>query len=231
MKGVFRILSRLIDSIVCGSSPCIKSTTNIAMSQRPLPRDRRLLKDSWPGPPESYQQLYILRDVEILLLPSQASNPSFLKHKYIPPKFLTSWNNISSLINSDIWQNVPKKTPILKPHTHASTYASLRQLCSEHHKNAEQCLSPREVPGVSMMRRPGSLSSNSLPFRNVSVRLWMASIGTYVAPICWVIPPASPSCTFVRLMLSSSFVLPAPTTLSHKPHLNGMTEKNAGTLS
>lgn len=49
MKGVFRSFRRFMDSIVCGSSPCIKSTTKIAMSQRPLPRDRKLLNDSCPA--------------------------------------------------------------------------------------------------------------------------------------------------------------------------------------
>ena len=44
MKGVLRCLSRLIDSIVCGSSPCIMSTTRIAMSHSEEPRLRRLLK-------------------------------------------------------------------------------------------------------------------------------------------------------------------------------------------
>lgn len=39
----------LRDSIVCGSRPCIRSITKIAISQRDDPRDRRLLKDSWPG--------------------------------------------------------------------------------------------------------------------------------------------------------------------------------------
>ena len=49
MNGVLRILSRLMDSMVCGSRPCMRSTTRTAMSHRPDPRDRRLENDSWPG--------------------------------------------------------------------------------------------------------------------------------------------------------------------------------------
>ncbi len=48
-------------------------------------------------------------------------------------------------------------------------------------------------PGVSMMRRPGSLSgffSNSGTILHCSC---ITAIGTFVAPICCVIPPASPS--------------------------------------
>ena len=48
-NGVFRIFSSPMDSNVCGSSPCMMSTTRMAMSHRPEPRDRRLVKDSWPG--------------------------------------------------------------------------------------------------------------------------------------------------------------------------------------
>jgi hypothetical protein len=61
-----------------------------------------------------------------------------------------------------------------------------------------------------MIRRPGSLRSSrvSLPLCKGSVRFWRASAGTYVAPICCVMPPASPSCTLVRRTLSSNFVLP-----------------------
>lgn len=49
MKGVLRILRRLMDSMVCGSRLCMRSTTRTAMSHRLLPRERRLLKDSWPA--------------------------------------------------------------------------------------------------------------------------------------------------------------------------------------
>jgi len=45
-NGVFFDLSKLIDSRVWGSSPCIISTTKIAISQSDEPRERKLLKDS-----------------------------------------------------------------------------------------------------------------------------------------------------------------------------------------
>jgi hypothetical protein len=49
MKGVLRSLSRLMDSMVCCSRPCIRSTMSTAMSHSPEPRARRLVNDSWPG--------------------------------------------------------------------------------------------------------------------------------------------------------------------------------------
>jgi hypothetical protein len=49
MNGVFLLLRRFKDSIVCGSNPCIISTTRIAISQREEPLLRRLLNDSCPG--------------------------------------------------------------------------------------------------------------------------------------------------------------------------------------
>ena len=49
MKGVLRSLSRPSDSSVCGSRPCMMSTTRMAMSHSPEPRERRLVNDSWPG--------------------------------------------------------------------------------------------------------------------------------------------------------------------------------------
>ena len=45
-KGVLRILSRLMDSMVCCSRPCIMSTTRMAMSHKLDPRDLRLENDS-----------------------------------------------------------------------------------------------------------------------------------------------------------------------------------------
>lgn len=39
----------------------------------------------------------------------------------------------------------------------------------------------------------------------------IASTGTIVAPICWVIPPASPSWTWVWRILSKIFVFPVST--------------------
>ena len=46
IKGVFFFFSRLIDSMVCGSNPCIISTTKTAISHKDEPRERRLLKDT-----------------------------------------------------------------------------------------------------------------------------------------------------------------------------------------
>ena len=54
MKGVFFCFSRLMDSMVWGSSPCMMSTTRIAMSHKLLPRDRRLVKDSCPTRPKPH---------------------------------------------------------------------------------------------------------------------------------------------------------------------------------
>lgn len=42
-NGVLRCFNILIDSMVCGSKPCVISTTKIATSQREEPRDLRLL--------------------------------------------------------------------------------------------------------------------------------------------------------------------------------------------
>lgn len=61
-------------------------------------------------------------------------------------------------------------------------------------------------PGVSITRSPGTLNLAS-DFSSLVLSL-IFSIGKYVAPICCVIPPASPSCTFVRRMQSSNLVLP-----------------------
>mmetsp|Transcript_26011 Transcript_26011/g.41791 ORF Transcript_26011/g.41791 Transcript_26011/m.41791 type:complete len:204 (-) Transcript_26011:331-942(-) len=65
-------------------------------------------------------------------------------------------------------------------------------------------------PGVSMTSRPGMLRSK-IPLVSCFVRSWMAVSGMNVAPICWVMPPASPSCTLVRRMLSKIFVFPVST--------------------
>ena len=48
-KGQRRWRSMFSDSMVCGSSRCMMSTTRIARSHRLLPRERRLWKHSWPG--------------------------------------------------------------------------------------------------------------------------------------------------------------------------------------
>mmetsp|Transcript_24788 Transcript_24788/g.81078 ORF Transcript_24788/g.81078 Transcript_24788/m.81078 type:complete len:320 (+) Transcript_24788:2947-3906(+) len=65
-------------------------------------------------------------------------------------------------------------------------------------------------PGVSMTSKPGTLSSKPSLSRS-SVRCSIAESGMKVAPICCVMPPASPSCTLVRRMLSKIFVLPVST--------------------
>lgn len=52
-------------------------------------------------------------------------------------------------------------------------------------------------------RAPGSRISNRLfAERSAAVRFSTDSAGMKVAPICCVMPPASPSCTLVRRMLS-----------------------------
>lgn len=49
MKGHFFSLSRLMDSSVCGSRPCMMSTTRMAMSHSELPRFLRLLQEPRGG--------------------------------------------------------------------------------------------------------------------------------------------------------------------------------------
>ena len=67
-------------------------------------------------------------------------------------------------------------------------------------------------PGVSMNRRPGE--SNVLSPSKGAHRALRMSAGTSVAPMCWVMPPASRSITDARASLprlrmwSSSEVLP-----------------------
>ena len=102
-----------MDSMVWGSSPCIRSITRIAMSQSEEPRERRFVKDSWPG--------------------------------------------------------------------------------------------------VSMTSRPGTLISKGSLSCMHCVCIISVSRGNCVAPICCVIPPASPSCTLVWRILSSSLVFPVST--------------------
>lgn len=53
----------------------------------------------------------------------------------------------------------------------------------------------------------------------------MASSGTKVAPICCVMPPASPSCTCVRRILSRILVLPVST--CPKTHTTGERRRSA----
>ena len=83
-------------------------------------------------------------------------------------------------------------------------------------------------PGVSITRRPGILYSCNPSLFKTAVFVLIASTGKYVAPICCVIPPASPSCTLVwricgessfhgltkgeeKYTLSNNFVLPVST--------------------
>mmetsp|Transcript_72830 Transcript_72830/g.170882 ORF Transcript_72830/g.170882 Transcript_72830/m.170882 type:complete len:219 (-) Transcript_72830:691-1347(-) len=60
-----------------------------------------------------------------------------------------------------------------------------------------------------MMSRPGTSSSKSSS--TFFVCSCSAMSGKNVAPICWVMPPASPSCTLVLRILSRSFVFPVST--------------------
>ena len=63
-------------------------------------------------------------------------------------------------------------------------------------------------PGVSMKSSPG-ISNGILNCFNISpARFWMLSFGRVVNEIFCVIPPASPSWTFVCRMLSSMDVFP-----------------------
>lgn len=61
-------------------------------------------------------------------------------------------------------------------------------------------------------QRPSSKPKSSSTFLVCSSS---AISGKKVAPICCVIPPASPSCTLVLRILSRSFVLPVSTCLGH----------------
>ena len=141
MNGVFLLFNRLIDSIVCGSRPCIRSTTRTATSQRPEPRERRLEKDSWPGV-------------------SMTSRPGRRRSSGAQRSIL------SPSLAFDDDDDAPSPSPPFPP-------------------------------------PPPSLSG--------AVLFTTASAGMYVAPICCVIPPASPSCTLVRRTLSSSLVFPVST--------------------
>ena len=63
-------------------------------------------------------------------------------------------------------------------------------------------------PGVSITNRPGSFTSKGWEACMDLVCASRVSLLNWVAPICWVIPPASPSCTLVCRILSRSLVLP-----------------------
>ncbi|BAA30196.1 133aa long hypothetical protein [Pyrococcus horikoshii OT3] len=62
-------------------------------------------------------------------------------------------------------------------------------------------------PGVSMKSKPGSLISAFQSLIRGPAIFLTTSIGTSVAPMCCVIPPASLAATFVFLILSSRVVL------------------------
>lgn len=63
-------------------------------------------------------------------------------------------------------------------------------------------------PGVSMNRRPGISKGMANLSKVVFALSSMFSFGRVVNEIFWVIPPASPSCIFVPLTLSSMLVFP-----------------------
>lgn len=113
INGHFFCLNRSMDSSVYFSSPCIRSTTKIAMSQRDEPLDLKLVNDSWPG--------------------------------------------------------------------------------------------------VSITRNPGNFNSRSILPLVRSLCPSMYALGKNVAPICCVIPPASPAWTLVLRNLSRIKVLPVST--------------------
>mmetsp|Transcript_14534 Transcript_14534/g.24156 ORF Transcript_14534/g.24156 Transcript_14534/m.24156 type:complete len:225 (+) Transcript_14534:1696-2370(+) len=62
-----------------------------------------------------------------------------------------------------------------------------------------------------MTNRPGITISKGFAFCKHCVCVASVSFANCVTPICCVMPPASPSCTFVCLILSSSDVLPVST--------------------
>ena len=68
-------------------------------------------------------------------------------------------------------------------------------------------------PGVSMMRKPGirHWSTDVNISSDILVRSRIVSKGMFVAPICWVMPPASLFCTWVPRRLSKMVVFPAST--------------------
>mmetsp|Transcript_12973 Transcript_12973/g.48093 ORF Transcript_12973/g.48093 Transcript_12973/m.48093 type:complete len:283 (-) Transcript_12973:651-1499(-) len=75
-------------------------------------------------------------------------------------------------------------------------------------------LSKASCPGVSMISSPGMFKSKSCacgPSFSFAVLSRSVERSKNVAPICCVMPPASPSCTFVWRILSSSLVLPVST--------------------
>jgi len=79
-------------------------------------------------------------------------------------------------------------------------------------------LEPRDLrllklscPGVSIINKPGTITSTGRIFLHFSIYYFNLAWGKKVAPICCVIPPASPSWTLVFLILSKRVVFPVST--------------------
>lgn len=66
-------------------------------------------------------------------------------------------------------------------------------------------------PGVSMIKSPGKFTSVGKKSLHLATYYFSFYCGNKVAPICCVIPPASPSWTLVLLILSRRVVLPVST--------------------
>lgn len=76
----------------------------------------------------------------------------------------------------------------------------------------DQRLENDSCPGVSIMRNPGIWTSTLRIFvSNLEASSFSFSEGKNDAPICYVIPPSSESCTLVFLMWSRIFVFPVST--------------------
>lgn len=82
-------------------------------------------------------------------------------------------------------------------------------------------------PGVSIISRPGTLTSTFRKSLHLSTYSSNLFFGKKVAPICWVIPPASLSWTCVLRILSSNVVLPVSTW----PKMQQMGDLNSFSLS
>jgi hypothetical protein len=66
-------------------------------------------------------------------------------------------------------------------------------------------------PGVSIIKRPGTFTSTFKNEEHLETYYFNFYWGKNVAPICCVIPPAYPYCTFVFLILSNNVVFPVST--------------------
>lgn len=104
MKGVLRILRRLMDSMVWGSRLCMRSITSTAMSHKLLPRDRRLLNDSCPthSRPCHFQLLHVPPLYVLLLMHSITRHSAGLKitdtpaHDWLPGSTVDNDKHASS---------------------------------------------------------------------------------------------------------------------------------------